>query len=299
MAYTKHTWQDGEEGGTPIDAKTLNEVEDGIANADSAIGQARAAADNATAVANAAAEDASDAVTFANDASILAAQSAETATAADTKADQALSAVASAQLNASNAVATANLAQTTAASAATTATAAASTADSAAATATAAASDAAAAVTAADHAETVAAQAMSYATGHIQRQALYLLNGAVPGNQNLGGTLIHNESSDEIMVPGPGLTLEVQERGVYAFHINVAPGNSQGANKHQGWLSLKNDRGNLIFGNRDIPSSESLSTLPIAGIFLDPASVPIVRVEYHPSYMTTTCTVEVTIVRLG
>lgn len=299
MAYTKHTWQDGEEGGTPIDAQTLNEVEDGIANADSAIGQARAAADNATAVANAAAEDAADAEATASAASATADAANATATAADTKADQALSAVASAQLNASNAVATANLAQTTAESAATTATAAASTAAGAVATATAAASDAADAATAADHAETVAAQAMSYATGHIQRQALYLLNGAVPGNQNLGGELIHREETDELFEPEGGLCLRVKERGIYAFHINLAPGSSQGSGKHGGWLALKNQSGNLIFGNRDIPTTETLSTLAIACVYLDPATVPVVRVEYHPLYMTTTTTVEVTIVRLG
>lgn len=31
MAYSKQTWKDGESGGTPISAKRLNHIEDGIA----------------------------------------------------------------------------------------------------------------------------------------------------------------------------------------------------------------------------------------------------------------------------
>ncbi|WP_119697037.1 hypothetical protein [Microbacterium halotolerans] len=35
MVYTPRTWQDGEAGGTPIDAASLNNIEQGIADVDS------------------------------------------------------------------------------------------------------------------------------------------------------------------------------------------------------------------------------------------------------------------------
>lgn len=45
MAYTKQTWADGEAGGTPIDAASLNHLEDGVASAAGVADAAQAAAD--------------------------------------------------------------------------------------------------------------------------------------------------------------------------------------------------------------------------------------------------------------
>ena len=54
MAYNKHTWKDYEDGGTPITAKSLNEMEDGIYNAgndaDSALSEVNALSNDLSSV---------------------------------------------------------------------------------------------------------------------------------------------------------------------------------------------------------------------------------------------------------
>lgn len=225
--YTKHVWQDGEDGGTPITARKLNEVEAGIDGNQSAVEQARASADNATAVAHDAAEDAAEAKADAAAAVATATEAATTATAARDYAD-----ATDARLTAlvEDAVDRADLAEELAGSANYEASCAADDVATATADAAEAKANAAAALTAATQAAEDAAEAVSTARGALPYQHLTLSNASVSRAQTVPGKLVHDAttSSQKIMTPAASNTTVTVPDGVYAITFHVAANASIG-----------------------------------------------------------------------
>lgn len=117
MAYTRHYWQNGSSGGTPITATTLNEMEDGIEDANEVAGDANATAASAQGVANIAAENAVAAVATADAAEAASAEAVSTANAASAAASNAVSKANAATNTANTAKNTANQALTASAAA--------------------------------------------------------------------------------------------------------------------------------------------------------------------------------------
>lgn len=117
MAYTRHIWQNGTSGGTPITATTLNEMEAGIEEANEVAADANATSVSASSVASSAAENATAAVATADAAETTAAEAMSTANAATTAAEKATQKANSATNTANTAKNTANQALTASAAA--------------------------------------------------------------------------------------------------------------------------------------------------------------------------------------
>lgn len=117
MAYTKQIWQNGEAGGTPINADRLNHMEEGIEQAGETASDALGTATSASAVAVDAADQADRAVDVAAEARNTAQSAVTTANGAVNTANSVTAAINRAQTAAETAHAAAELAQETADSA--------------------------------------------------------------------------------------------------------------------------------------------------------------------------------------
>lgn len=304
MAYTRHIWQDGEEGGTPIDAKTLNEVEAGISGNSSDVTAARAVADNATAVANDAAEDAAEALATANAASATANAANATAVLTSEHVDSVdanlTPRVASAEDDASAALSAATDALSNSQMA---------TEDAADALAAAAAAEtaAAAAETSAAAAAEDAAEALAATRGALPYQHLTLRGASVGRAQVTPGRLVHDStlSTRKIMTPAVSNTTVTVEDGVYAitFHVaaTAAIGYLSGATvPANGYMAIKNPAETKTVAMQR-PHSLSYSwTMAVPCVFLGPsAGLEQIKFMYVGSQSLTGVDFDIHIVRLA
>lgn len=295
MAYTKHIWQDGEAGGTPLVAKKLNEMESGIENATDVADDALAVANSASSMASDAAGDAADAERVSEEARGTAIEARNTANNAYNKAKAAESAAAvtssecaTVSAQALNAVLAAEAAEDTAAGAVARAK-----------SAEAVAADANDASTAASElareAVSTANTAMGMVRGSLPFQRLYLPQSRISKGFVQAGELIHDNTTQLIVRPNgkKATTVTVPELGIYGITWTVAGNTTWG-----GYMAIRSgDQTNLVALQR--PHVKSWHwTLSVPAIRLGDERFPDVRFMLV-SDMDGLASQEISIVRLA